>query len=750
VKSRVLSIPFIVFTLMMWMCCPLFAQVGATSSPVGTQKSSRSTPQAPILPQSTSATPDAASSGSQSQIQIPFKKSETNVAEQKQGSQEKTQQQDKKDEGDKKRLPGGESTPAREFSSPIEAFFRDVLEARSPDAAGVTYKPIRMFGYNLFAYSDVSTFAPVENIPVGADYVLGPGDELRIILWGAVENTYAQTIDRYGRIYLPTVGPIRVWGLTFTQAEKLILAYLSQYFKDFQSSVTMGHLRSVKVYVVGEVKQPGSYDISALSTLTGALSAAGGPTAMGTLRKIELKRNNQTVEYFDFYEFLLHGDKGKDCRVEAGDVIFVPPIGQVVGILGEIKRPAIYEFKDKLLISDLIEIAGGFTVQSYLNRVQIIRTKLSKEREVIDVDLSNLGRKDGGSNNIELSDGDVVVVFPSDPRIYNVYTVAGLVKHPGEQEYKPGRRISRILSPEEVLPEAYLDQVEILRFGEDLTTKIVTVNLRRAWSGDITQDIELLPRDQLYVRSEYRKPEVVTLSGEFKLPGVYSIQPGERISSVIKRAGGYTRNAYCPGAVFLRRAVAERERDRLNRVMRDLEESILAEGRTILGSPEQSQKLYEQEAAKKREHLRILASNIVLGRVVIDLDVFGKFEGSEGDLALQDGDSLTVPVLPAEVMIMGSVRNPSSIIYRKNADIDYYINRSGGFTKNADKKEMYVLRANGSAEIGSLKSKDISLGDAIIVPAKIKVRDLSWIAQLATISGQTMLSLAALSTIANN
>lgn len=746
-KSRVFSIPFSIFVLVMWVCYPLFAQEGGPIVIVPGGPQAIPSPQLPSLPQSTSATSDAPPSGSQSQID--FNKGETKIDPfkgQNQGLQEQAQRQD--DSTEKIKIaPVEEYAPGMQPISPIESFFQDILALRAPAGSGMATKIIRQFGYNIFNRSSVSTFSPVESLPVGPEYVLGPGDELRIIVWGAMESTYAQTVDRYGRIYLPTIGPIRVWGLNFTQAEKLIVAYLSQYYKGFQSSVTMGHLRTIRVYVMGEVKQPGSYNISALSTLTNALSVAGGPSHMGTLRKIELKRNNQTVECLDFYDFLLYGDKSRDCRLEAGDIIFVPPVGKVVGILGEIKRPAIYEYKETLRIKELIDLAGGLTVQSHLSRVQIIRSKINQAREVLDFDISNLGSKDGVSSNIELQDGDVVTVFPSDPRVYNTVSVTGKVKHPGDYELKTGMRLSQVLSPQDVLPEAYMDSLEILRYREDLTTQIICVNLKKAWSGDLTQDIDLRPRDQIEVRSEFKLPEKVALSGEFKVPGDYIIQPGERISSVIKRAGGFTTRAYFDGSVFIRRSVARREQERLNRVMKDLEESILSEGRTILGSPEQSKSQYEREAAQKREQLRILASNIVLGRVVIDLNSLGKFEGTDGDLVLQDGDSLSIPTIPAEVMVMGSVRNPSAIVHRKNANVKYFIDRSGGFSKSADKKEMYVLKADGSAMVGFLKLKEVGPGDAIIVPAKVKIRDLSWITQIATISGQAMLSLAALSTI---
>ena len=748
-KSSVFSIPFGVFALIMCVCYPIFAQVGGGRAAGGSQ--SIASPLAPALPQSASASPDVAPSGSQ--IQIPFKKNETNTQQstgQKQGlqgqAQQQTQQQGKQNSDfaeNVARLPvaGYVSNPNQ--PSPVETAFQDLLQTRTPVTGGATIQSLRQFGYAIFGLP-VSTFAPIDDVPIGSEYVLGPGDELRVIVWGAMENTYSQTVEHYGRIYLPTVGPIRVWGLTFSQAEKLILSYLSQYYKGFQSSVTMGHLRTIKIYVMGEVNQPGSYNISALSSLTNALVAAGGPSTLGTLRSIQVKRNNQTIEEFDFYDFLLSGDKSKDCRLEAGDIIFVPPIGNVVGIAGEVKRPAIYEFKETLRIKDLIAMAGGLTVQSYLNRVQIIRSKPSAEREAIDIDISKATGKDGISSNIELQNGDLVTIFPSDPRIYNTVSVSGLVKHPGDYEFKPGMRISQLLSAQTILPSAYLDNVEIVRFKEDLSTQVVHINLKKAWSGDITQDVDVMPRDQITVRSDFKESESVTLAGEFKLPGKYTIQPGDRISTVIKRAGGLTDKAYLKGAVFIRKSVAERERERLDAFMRELEEKIMSETKTIFTSGEQASKLQDQVSAQKREQLKVIASKVVLGRIVVDLN---NSVGSEDDLVLQEGDSLTVQRPPADVMVLGSVRNPSSIVYKKNKEPQYYIDRTGGLAKSADKKEMYLLKVDGSALVGLSKLKDVDPGDTIIVPPKLEIRDYSWIAQIATISSQTMLSMAALSTI---
>ena len=632
--------------------------------------------------------------------------------------------------------------------SPIEIEF----QVRTPVIPGIAQGRLTQFGYAFFT-PNITTYAPLYDVPVEANYVLGPGDELRITIWGAIENTYSQTVDRYGRIYLPTIGPIRVWGLTFSEAEKLIREHLSHYYKGFQSSITMGQLRTIKVYVVGEVNNPGSYDVSALSTLINALLASGGPSKIGSLRNIELKRNHHTVGYFDFYDFLLNGNKNNNFRLESGDVIFVPPIGSVAGIMGQVRRPAIYEMKDPIRVSGFIKMAGGQAPQSYLKRIQVIRIKPNAEREVVDIDLTDT--KNGNQqNDIEIRNGDLVIVFPTDPLIYNTCTLEGTVKYPGEYEVKPGMRLSQLLTPDALLPNAYLDKVEIVRFKEDLKADVIHINLKKIWEGDTAHDILLLPRDKIAVRSEYKPSETVTLSGEFKLPGTYTIERGERLGSVIKRAGEFTDLAFLEGAVFIRRSVAEREREKLDAFIQHYEEGLLDELKpsTFVFSPDSPDLAQKQQAeiSQKRALLKTLASRITLGRIVIQLDVLEKFKGSHDDVILEGGDTLTIPLPPAEVITMGSVRSPASIVYRNDENLQYYINRCGGFSVSANKKEIYILKVDGSAIVGFLKLRTLDPGDTIVVPPKYrKFRDLSWISQIATIAGQTALTFGALSVLAN-
>src|SRR5437867_6169358 len=244
--------------------------------------------------------------------------------------------------------------------------------ASDPAFLGPFGTPLRQYGYAMFA-ANVSTFAPVDDIPVGPDYVLGPGDDLTINVWGAVDSTLIRTVDRNGRIVLPKVGDLRVWGMTFTEADRLIREQLARYFRGFQTSVTMGRLRTVRVHVVGEVCQPGVYTLSSLSTVTNALYGAGGPTKLGSLREVRLLRSNVQVARIDLYDFLQRGDRARDYRLESGDTIFVPTVGDVVAVSGEVKRPAIYEVTSGTRLADVITVAGGGTPTGHPRRVQIVR-----------------------------------------------------------------------------------------------------------------------------------------------------------------------------------------------------------------------------------------------------------------------------------------------------------------------------------------------------------------------------------------
>jgi polysaccharide export outer membrane protein len=608
---------------------------------------------------------------------------------------------------------------------------------------------LRQFGYSAFS-ANVSTFAPVDDIPVGPDYVLGPGDDLTIHIWGSVDSTIVRTVDRNGRIVLPRVGDLRVWGLPFSEAERLIREQLARYFLGFQTSVTMGRLRTIRVHVVGEVCQPGVYTLSSLSTLTNALYAAGGPTRLGSLRNVWLFRNHQAVGALDLYDFLLRGDRSRDYRLESGDTVFVPTVGDVVAVAGEVKRPAVYEFRGTLRVAELLEMAGGVTPSAYLRRVQIVRAEPSAERVVIDVDLTRWSLAGDAAATPFVRSGDLVLIHRSDPRIYNVVKVAGAVKYPGSYELKPMMRLSELLPPDRLLPEAFPDRVEVARRREDLSLEILAVNLRRAWAGEPDQDVLLRPLDEVTVRTELRPVRQVTLGGQLVRPGVYPITEGERLSSVLERAGGFTDKAYLRGAVFTREALRRLEREQLEAFLKLQEQRILAAaGTQVVGGDKDEAALSAQTLQARRDLLRALASRVVLGRMVIRLDTPERLRGTEDDIILMDGDTLDVPEPPASVLVLGAVRNPTSVLYQRGAGLEYYLNRVGGLSREADRKEIHVVKADGSAVTSFVKVREIEPGDTIVVPPKeeTKVRALPTIRDVMQIIGSSLLSLAALAAL---
>ena len=610
-------------------------------------------------------------------------------------------------------------------------------------------EPLRQYGYTTFA-ADVSTFAPVDDIPVGPDYVLGPGDDLTINVWGPVDATVVRTVDRNGRIVLPKVGDLRVWGLTFSQADRLIREQLARYFRGFQTSVTMGRLRTLRVHVVGEVCQPGVYTLSSLATLTNALFSAGGPTKLGSLREVRLLRNGHQVGTLDLYDFLQRGDRTRDFRLESGDTVFVPTVGEVAAIAGEVKRPAIYELRGQARVSDLVALAGGITPSSYLKRVQIVRAQPNAERVTVDVDLSQYYLKGDRTSNPPVNGGDLVLIYRSDPRIYNTIKVEGAVKYPGTYELKPMMRIAQLLPADKLLPEAQPERVEIARRRPDLAVEIIPVNLKKAWGGDQDQDVLLRPLDEVAVRTELKAARLVTLSGQLVRPGRYVIAEGERLSSLLDRAGGFTERAYLRSAVFTRQALQKVEKERLDEFVRVQEQRMFAAASTTVVGAEKEEVASQQQALQvQREALRALAAKVAVGRMVVRLDTPEKLRGSPDDIILVDGDSLEVAEPPASVYVLGAVRTSTSVLWVQGASAEYYVNRVGGLTKEADKKELHIVKADGSALSSFTNLRDVEPGDTIVVPPKQeeKIRVLPTIRDVVQTVGAALLSFAALAVL---
>ena len=622
---------------------------------------------------------------------------------------------------------------------------------RSPDEG----QQIRQFGYDVFTIP-ASTFAPVEDVPVGPDYILGPGDSLTIYVWGAIESVFTQTINRNGEIFIPKVGTLNIWGLSFEKAEQLIREHLSRAFTGFRTSVTLGRLRTIRVFVLGEVMRPGAYTLSALSLLTNALFAAGGPSKQGTLRRIRLLRNNHTVTEIDLYDFLLGGDKSRDARLESGDTVFVPTIGPVVGLVGNVNRPGIYELKGETLVTDVLTMAGGVSPSGYLQRLQLERFRANTDRVIQDFNLIDYYQRGLREGNPVLQDGDLLRVFPVDPRIYNVVALEGSLRRPGNYQLVPGMRIGDLLTREEVLPEAYLDRAEVVRVNEDLGTEVLSFNIRDVWAGRAAANLELRPLDRVVIKSEFRPSGYVEVTGEVKRAGRYAISRGERMSSLLERAGGFLPEAFPKGAVFTRVSIQRIEQQELAKFLRAQEQALIAEstGLTAGGAEIISQqdlaKAQTDILGQRRELIRSLASAVTLGRFSIRLDSPEKLKGTPNDILLEDGDSLVVPQRPTSVLVLGSVRNSTSILYMENEDVEYYLLKAGGATRDADLDQGYILKPDGSAVPGFVKVRKVEAGDTVVVPISTepRYRTIPLIKDIATIVAGFTLPLAAILAIA--
>jgi len=625
-----------------------------------------------------------------------------------------------------------------EALSPIETDFAESMEPGAPSAE----RGLRQFGYDLFR-APSTTFAPVDDVPVGPDYVLGPGDSLTIYVWGLVESIFSETVNRNGEIFVPRAGTLRVWGLTFEKAEQLIRDQLGKVYTGFQISVTLGRLRTIRVFVVGSVARPGSYVLSALSTVTNALFAAGGPSKQGTLRRIQLLRNNRAISEIDFYDFLLRGDKKGDVRLESGDTVFVPQIGPVVALVGRVNQPAIYELKTETRMADLLTLAGGVTPRGFLERVQLERFRANRERVVIDVNLLDFYQRGVQDSNPALKNGDLVRVFPVDLRIYNAVSLEGLVKRPGRYELRLGMRVADLVIRDELLPDAFLDRAEVVRVREDLGTEVIPFSIREAWTGKPEANLELKPLDRVVIRSQMRPVEEVVVTGMVKRPGQYAIARGERLSGLIERTGGLEAGAFPKGAVFTRRSVRIAEQQQLDRFVRTQEQSLIAESSAVTAGASQLITESRGEVAsaqatvltQRRELLRSLASAVTLGRVAIRLDE-ATLKDRAWDIELEDGDTLHIPAQPQSVLVLGAVRNSTALLHTGAAERpDFYIGLAGGATREADLDQMYVLKPDGSTISSFPKVYNVEAGDTIVVPLSTepKVRTLPMLRDIATI-----------------
>ncbi len=446
----------------------------------------------------------------------------------------------------------------------------DITVVRLP-VRKVGVAALKPFGYDLFKGSP-STFAPITDVPVPADYVVGAGDQLSVQLFGGQNRTFKLTVSRDGRISFPQLGPINVAGRTFSAVAADLEARVARQMIGTRASVTMGDTRAIRVFVLGEANRPGSSTVSGLATVTSALFAAGGVKPIGSLRNIQLKRQGAVVRTLDLYDLLIRGDTSDDAKLLPGDAIFIPPIGPTVAIDGEVRRPAIYELKGDVPVEAAVALAGGLTPEADPTRVAVVRVDEQLSRVVVDVPL----RSASNTGATLLRQGDSMRVLKLRPTLDSGVVLDGHVFQPGMVAWREGLRVSDVIhSIDELRPNADLNYVLIRRETPPERRQVaVSVDLAKALRQPGSDaDVLLRPRDRIVVfdlssdRHEIIAPlleemrrqstadlptEVVSVEGRVKAAGEYPLEPGMRVSDLLRAGGGLQAAAYTGQAELTR------------------------------------------------------------------------------------------------------------------------------------------------------------------------------------------------------
>ncbi|CAM8654953.1 Polysaccharide export protein [Oxalobacteraceae bacterium] len=629
-----------------------------------------------------------------------------------------------------------------------------------------------IYGRELFS-SSPSTFAPIDRIPVTADYVIGPGDEVVIRAWGQIDVDFRATVDRNGEIFLPKVGTINLSGLKYQQLNNYLKTVVGRVFKNFDLTSSLGQLRSIQIYVVGHATRPGTYTLSSMSTLVSALFAAGGPSQSGSMRSIQLKRAGKLVADFDLYSLIGKGDMSADVRLLPGDVIFIPPVGSQAAVAGSINKAAIFELKGDTKLPQLIELAGGVSAVSSADKVTVERIADKKFRVIEEVDWSRIDK------NMAVLSGDLFQVWPVSPKFERTVSLRGNVLKTSRHPWREGMRLSDLLPSKAVLisPDYWvtqnaqtlmpqpgqvekkqnqndgpdikgLEKADIKRILEEinweyavierldpvtLQQQLIPFNLGLLFSADDkANNLGLIPGDSIVIFSKSDLPvpvsqqtKFITLAGEFKAAGIYQALPGETLQQLIKRVGGVTSDAYLYGAEFTRESnrIAQEKQFKamLDRMERDLEGS--ASGRLQSATDAAMVAAEKANIDARRETLQRMRKLRPTGRIPLELSPDASLEQLP-DLSLEDGDKIIMPPKPSVMYVMGAVFNENSFLYKPNKTFSNYLEQAGGVTRDADESRIYILKADGSVapenkswfKLGS--TRQLLPGDTIVVPEK--------------------------------
>ena len=416
----------------------------------------------------------------------------------------------------------------------------------------------RRFGADVFENGTRDSQLIPMDLPAGPDYVVGPGDGLSVDLWGSVSQRFYRMVDREGRVSLPEVGPILVSGKSLAAVQQNVQQILRTQFREVSADVSLARLRTIRVYEVGDVANPGAYDISSLSTPLNALFAAGGPTPRGSMRILKHYRGAQLVETVDLYDLLLHGVKADLQRLENGDTVQVPPIGPEVTVEGMVRRPAVYELRDENTLASVLELAGGLLPAAALGHVEVQRMVAHDKQTMLSVDIpeiENAAEVTKKLESFEIRDGDRIRIYPIAPYNQDAIYIEGHVARPGRYSYHAGMRLSDVLSSyKDLLPEPAAQYAEIIRLNApDFHPSVESFDLAAALA-DSAQSPVLHAMDtvRIFSRFDFENPPSVSIGGGVRAPGTYQTSGQIRLSDAVHLAGGLTPDAQTADAQVFR------------------------------------------------------------------------------------------------------------------------------------------------------------------------------------------------------
>ena len=645
----------------------------------------------------------------------------------------------------------------------------------------------RVFGRDIFNNKSL-TFEPQMNIATPQNYVLGPGDQLIIDIYGASQETHTLTVSPDGDVTIPDFGPVHVSGLTVEAAHRRIRSKVGTYFESSDIKVSVGQTRTILVNVMGEVKTPGTYTLSAFSTVFHALYRAGGINDLGTLRNIKVFRQGRQISVVDIYEFILNGRLAGNVRLQDNDVIQVGPYESIVDISGSVKRPMAYEMRKSESLATLLKYSGGFTGDAFKKLLRVLR-KSEDLKSVYNVEEFELA-------DFKVDDGDEVIVDAVIDRYKNMVEVKGAVFRPGM--YRLGEKVNSVRSLLEMASglteEAMSSRAVMRRMKPNRTQEVLSIDIEGILKGS-TPDVALQNEDVLFIPTlaEHQNLRTLTIDGQVIFPGTYEYAENMTIEDLILQAGGLTDAAstakidvsrrlrdpsateagmeisktfsfslkdnyvidgdrsftlepydivqvrmspafQTPIRVTVEGEVAFQGNYTMELKNQRLSDVVKAAGGVVAGGyvrgARLERRLTDAERARLREVIRIARQtadgkdSIALNKlemaetftVGIHLDEALANPGSTQDIELMDGDRLVVPRFNHTVRISGDVNAPNTVAYDEGEGYKYYIKQAGGFGDRAKKRNTYIIYMNGTMAMA--KEGKIEPGCEVVVPSK--------------------------------